>query len=350
MSQGLTASAFSFNSGNGRCERCSGTGFEKIEMQFLSDLYVSCAECEGKRFQPHVLKVQVQGKSIHDLLGLTVTEAIQFFAQIGEENDRRPSARSSPDEGKQDQPWPGYGSADAQRSVRVDRATEISDRLKVLEEVGLGYLRLGQPLNTLSGGESQRLKLVRHLTETSVAAGVSPANKNGPANTAVSTERRIGNLFIFDEPTTGLHFDDVSMLLGLFHRLVEHGHSIAVIEHNLEVIKCADWIVDLGPEAGEDGGEVVATGTPEEVATVERSHTGKFLREVLGSTRGSRAVFGGPPKTVPDGTFTLVRNQSLRAPRKSRSASGRTEHASSVRSSIRKQAARSPFMARASTT
>jgi excinuclease ABC subunit A len=164
--------------------------------------------------------------------------------------------------------------------------------------VGLGYLRLGQPLNTLSGGESQRLKLVRHLAETSVAAGVSPANKNGPANTAVSTERRIGNLFIFDEPTTGLHFDDVSMLLGLFHRLVEHGHSIAVIEHNLEVIKCADWIVDLGPEAGEDGGEVVATGTPEEVATVERSHTGKFLREVLGSARGLRAVFGGPPKTV----------------------------------------------------
>ncbi len=329
MSQGLTASAFSFNSGNGRCERCSGTGFEKIEMQFLSDLYVSCAECEGKRFQPHVLKVQVQGKSIHDLLGLTVTEAIRFFAQIGEENDRRLSARSSPDEGKQDQPSPGYGSADAQRSVRVDRATEISDRLKVLEEVGLGYLRLGQPLNTLSGGESQRLKLVRHLAEgeNAQAAFVRSASRTDssrgedglrrgerstlnpvkketgqtaqrPNGDAIrNPQSAIGNLFIFDEPTTGLHFDDVSMLLGLFQRLVEHGHSIAVIEHNLEVIKCADWIVDLGPEAGEDGGEVVATGTPEEVATVERSHTGKFLREVLGSARGSRAeeAFGQRP-------------------------------------------------------
>ena len=311
MSQGLTASAFSFNSGNGRCERCSGTGFEKIEMQFLSDLYVRCAECEGRRFQPHVLKVQLQGKSIHDLLELTVTEAIQFFAQIGEQNDRRPSLY----EGEEDQPSPGYDSAGAQRQMRVDRAAEISDRLKVLEEVGLGYVRLGQPLNTLSGGESQRLKLVGHLAEGETltrkkgnGAGCSTLNpvkkETGRAAQSANGEEfrhrqsAIGNLLIFDEPTTGLHFDDVSMLLGLFQRLVAHGHSIAVIEHNLEVIKCADWIVDLGPEAGEDGGEVVATGTPEEVATVERSHTGKFLREVLGSARGSRAVFGGPPKTV----------------------------------------------------
>src|SRR5437016_3235691 len=232
MAQGLTASAFSFNSGSGRCDRCSGTGFEKIEMQFLSDLYVRCAECEGRRFQPHVLNVKVHQKSIHDLLELTVSEAIEFFAQIGEE-------------------------------------TRLSKPLAVLEEVGLGYLRLGQPLNTLSGGESQRLKLVRHLSETENVR----RSTNG--------ESAICNLFIFDEPTTGLHFDDVAMLLRLFQRLVDRGHSVVVIEHNLEVIKCADWIVDLGPEAGDAGGEVVAVGTPEQFARVERSHTGKFLRSVL---------------------------------------------------------------------
>src|SRR5437867_8627040 len=200
MSQGLTASAFSFNSGGGRCERCSGTGYEKIEMQFLSDLYVRCAECEGKRFQSHVLKIKLHGKSIHDLLQLTVHEAIQFFAQIDEEKS-------------------------------------LSEPLKVLEEVGLGYLRLGQPLNTLSGGESQRLKLVRHLAETENVQ--RPTSNVQRANWETN-----GNLFIFDEPTTGLHFDDVAMLLRLFQRLVDRGHSIVVIEHNLEVIKCADWIVD----------------------------------------------------------------------------------------------------------
>jgi excinuclease ABC subunit A len=235
MSQGLTASAFSFNSGSGRCERCCGTGFEKIEMQFLSDLYVRCAECEGKRFQPHVLKVLMHGKSIHDVLELTVSEAIQFFAQIGEEN-----ALSSP--------------------------------LRVLDEVGLGYLRLGQPLNTLSGGESQRLKLIKHLTDTQSSNGEGARD-----------------LFIFDEPTTGLHFDDVAMLLQLFQRLVDRGHSLVVIEHNLEVIKGADWIVDLGPDGGEAGGEVVAAGTPEQVAKIDNSHTGKFLRAVIPSEReGSR--------------------------------------------------------------
>jgi len=237
MSQGLTASAFSFNSGSGRCERCSGTGFEKIEMQFLSDLYVRCAECEGKRFQPHVLKIKLHGKSIHDVLELTVSQAIQFFAQIGEEKT-------------------------------------LSDPLDVLDEVGLGYLRLGQPLNTLSGGESQRLKLVRHLAESKTAADVE-GNGDGAR----------GNLFIFDEPTTGLHFDDVAMLLRVFQRLVERGNSIIVIEHNLEVIKSADWIVDLGPEAGGDGGEVVGVGTPEQIAKIENSYTGKFLQKLLSSAR-----------------------------------------------------------------
>src|SRR5882757_2229820 len=258
QAQGLTASAFSFNSGSGRCERCNGTGFEKIEMQFLSDLYVRCAECEGKRFQPHVLKIQLHGKSIHDVLELTVTEAAAWFAQIGERE-------------------------------------KLSDPIGILEEVGLGYLRLGQPLNTLSGGESQRLKLVSHLAET-----------GGTRFCASPDERKLvppcGNLFIFDEPTTGLHFDDVAILLQLFQRLIDAGHSLVVIEHNLEVIKCADWIIDLGPEAGDEGGEVVAVGTPERVAKVERSHTGRFLRAVIpsaveGSRRPSVKVTQRDPST-----------------------------------------------------
>ncbi|MGC2628065.1 MAG: excinuclease ABC subunit A, partial [Candidatus Udaeobacter sp.] len=256
MAQGLTASSFSFNSGNGRCERCSGTGYEKIEMQFLSDLYVRCAECEGKRFQPHVLKVQLDGKSIHDVLELTISEAIEFFAQLGEQKIAEiPSAQSS----GRDRDWEERREADEKRQVKVDPYIRISDGLKVLGEVGLGYLRLGQPLNTLSGGESQRLKLVGHLSD---ASGTR-------------------NLFIFDEPTTGLHFDDVAMLLQLFQRLVDRGHSLVVIEHNLEVIKCADWIIDLGPEAGDAGGEVVAVGTPEQIAAPKNSHTGRFLRHVL---------------------------------------------------------------------
>jgi excinuclease ABC subunit A len=234
MAQGLTASAFSFNSGSGRCERCAGTGFEKIEMQFLSDLYVRCAECEGRRFQPHVLKVKLEGRSIHDLLELTVSEAVKFFTALGE-------------------------------------SERLAQPLAILEEVGLGYLRLGQPLNTLSGGESQRLKLVKHLAET----------RNRKPET--------GDLFIFDEPTTGLHFDDVALLVRLFQRLVEAGNSIVVIEHNLEVIKCADWIIDLGPEGGEEGGQLVAAGTPEAVAKIANSHTGRFLKTVIPSgVEGSR--------------------------------------------------------------
>ncbi len=250
MAQGLTASAFSFNSGSGRCERCGGTGFEKIEMQFLSDLYVRCAECEGRRFQPHVLKVKLEGRSIHEVLELTVSEAIKFFTALGE-------------------------------------AGTLARPLLVLEEVGLGYLRLGQPLNTLSGGESQRLKLVRHLTDGG------------------GKERKNGDLFIFDEPTTGLHFDDIALLVRLFQRLVEAGNSIVVIEHNLEVMKCADWIVDLGPEGGEEGGRVVASGPPEAVAEAENSHTGRYLREVLGKT-GRRAPAG-------NGRYELDEEPALRA-------------------------------------
>src|SRR5439155_6175279 len=178
--------------------------------------YVRCPECDGKRFQPHILRIRLDGKSIHDVLEMTVSESIRFF-----ENGSSPSSK-------------------------------IVERFRILEEVGLGYLRLGQPLNILSGGESQRLKLVGHLRKTenvvALASGQFPAGRMPMPR---------GNLFIFDEPTTGLHFDDVAMLLQLFQRLVGRGHSIMVIEHNLEVIKCADWIVDLGPDAGDTGGDVV---------------------------------------------------------------------------------------------
>ena len=225
QARGLTAGYFSFNSGAGRCERCWGTGFEKVEMQFLSDVYVTCPECEGKRYTPDALEITFDGKSIYDVLSLTVSEAITFF-----------------------------------ESVESKIGVNIVKSLAVLQDVGLGYLRLGQPLNTLSGGEAQRLKLVGHLLEK---------------------KRKTGALLIFDEPTTGLHFDDVAMLLRVFQRLVDSGDSIIVIEHNLEVIKCADWITDLGPEAGAYGGELVAEGTPEQVAGVSGSHTGAFLREVL---------------------------------------------------------------------
>ncbi len=244
VAQGMTASTFSFNSGNGRCERCGGMGFEKIEMQFLSDVFVRCVECDGTRYQAHVLEILWNGKSIHDVLSMTVTAAIGFFGKTS--NVQNPTSNIQP------RKRAAAGSVDVECS-------KIAARLRLLEEVGLGYLTLGQPLNVLSGGESQRLKLVERL------ANQSKANA----------------LLIFDEPTTGLHFDDVAMLVKVFDRLVAQGNSILVIEHNLEVIKCADYVIDLGPEAGGDGGLVVAKGTPERVAACEESHTGRFLREML---------------------------------------------------------------------
>ncbi len=224
LSAGLSPSSFSFNTGDGRCERCAGLGFEKIEMQFLSDLYLRCPECQGRRFQPHVLQIRVRDRSIHDVLEMTVGEAIAFF-----QDDER-----------------------------------IAMPLRLLAEVGLDYLCLGQPVNALSGGESQRLKLAGHLAEP----------------------RGAGALLIFDEPTTGLHFDDVARLLRVLHRLVDEGKSLVVVEHNVEVIKCADWVIDLGPEAGDQGGRVVATGTPEQIAASDASHTGRFLRDALADRRG----------------------------------------------------------------
>jgi excinuclease ABC subunit A len=255
--RGLNASAFSFNSAQGQCERCRGAGFEKIEMQFLSDVFIRCPECDGRRYRPHILEVKVRGTekawSIADVLEATVDEAFEFLRDF-------PELRS---------------------------AVRAAESLKLLQEVGLGYLRLGQPINTLSGGESQRLKLVRHLVEaTQSRTGVSPIpdlkdkeQKNGDRQDACPT------LFLFDEPTTGLHFDDVRVLLKVFQRLVNAGHSVVVIEHNVDVIKSADWVIDLGPGAGDEGGKIVAQGTPEEIAACEQSPTGKFLQDLLsGST------------------------------------------------------------------
>jgi len=249
--RGLKASAFSFNSAEGQCERCRGAGFEKIEMLFLSDVFIRCPDCNGRRYRQHILEVKIRNPksesrnewSIADTLDATVDEVIEFFGGFAE---LKP----------------------AHRAVAS---------LKLLQEAGLGYLRLGQPINTLSGGESQRLKLVAHLAES--GAGVSPA----PPTTGKGPGWRDAGrtLFLFDEPTTGLHFDDVRLLLQVFQRLVDAGHSVIVIEHNLDVIKCADWLIDLGPEAGDEGGRLVAQGTPETVAHCEASHTGRFLKSLV---------------------------------------------------------------------
>ena len=224
-SRGLTASHFSFNVPGGRCEACEGEGEVKVEMQFLADVFVPCDQCEGKRFKPQVLEVKYRGRSIDQVLDMTVREALTFFS-------------SSP---------------------------KVLRRLQVLDEIGLGYLRLGQPATTLSGGEAQRIKIAAHLSS--------------------HTGDRV--LYLLDEPTTGLHFDDIAKLLAAFRKLLQAGHSLLVIEHNLDVIKTADWVIDLGPEGGEEGGQLVAAGPPEQVVKVEASHTGRYLREVLAVGRAN---------------------------------------------------------------
>jgi excinuclease ABC subunit A len=251
--RGLGPSAFSFNSGQGQCERCRGAGFEKIEMQFLSDVFIRCPDCRGRRYRAHILEVKLIGSaqetaagsrpknapaspewSIADLLEATVDDAVQFLLS-----------------------W--YHTPPGRRALQS---------LRLLQEVGLGYLRLGQPINTLSGGESQRLKLVSHLAEFTRSNELSAKP----------------TVFLFDEPTTGLHFDDVRVLLKVFQRLVDAGHSLLVIEHNLDVIKSADWILDLGPEAGARGGNLVAAGTPREVAATN-THTALALRALFEHAR-----------------------------------------------------------------
>jgi excinuclease ABC subunit A len=247
--RGYTLGTFSFNSGNGRCPSCGGNGFEHVEMQFLSDVYLRCADCNGRRYRAEILEITLNrggapGRSIADVLDMTVSEAVGFFA--GER--------------------------------------EVLARLRPLIEVGLDYLKLGQPVPTLSGGEAQRLKLAGHLA----AADDRPRGESGAP----------GTLFLFDEPTTGLHFDDIAKLLRAFRRLLEAGHSLLVIEHNLDVVAAADWLIDLGPEGGDAGGEILCAGTPSEVMKIARSHTGKALQEAVG---GWRLAVDVEPQAEPRG-------------------------------------------------
>ncbi|MGH9524897.1 MAG: excinuclease ABC subunit UvrA [Terriglobales bacterium] len=230
--RGFTAGHFSFNIPGGRCETCQGDGTVTVEMQFLADVELVCEECKGSRFKAEVLEVRYKGKNIFEVLNLTVREALQFFRE----------------------------------------APKITEKLRVLDEVGLGYLRLGQSATTLSGGEAQRIKLAAHL---------QPRARDFTPKDEESKRRRPRVLYIFDEPTTGLHFDDVSKLLAAFRRLIDAGGSILVIEHNLDVIKTADWVIDLGPEGGERGGYVVAVGPPEAIAANPESYTGKWLARIL---------------------------------------------------------------------
>ena len=217
--RGYKNGRFSFNVKGGRCEACKGDGIIKIEMHFLPDVYVPCEVCKGRRYNRETLEVRYKGKNIADVLQMTVEEAVEFFRPI----------------------------------------PKIFRKLETLLDVGLGYIRMGQPATTLSGGEAQRIKLAAELSKRSTGS----------------------TFYILDEPTTGLHFEDVEKLLGVLNRLVDQGNTVLVIEHNLDVIKTADWVIDLGPEGGNGGGKVVAMGTPEEVAAVEGSWTGRYLRGVL---------------------------------------------------------------------
>ncbi len=262
--RGYTAGTFSFNSGAGRCPACGGNGFEHVEMQFLSDVYLRCPDCDGRRYRAEVLEVRLLSASggvtasIADVLDMTVSEAVGFFAE-------RP---------------------------------EVLRGLEPLEGVGLGYLRLGQPVPTLSGGEAQRLKLAGHLAKAG-SSGKKPGVRDTSPNSSPFTPH--SSLFLFDEPTTGLHFEDIARLLAAFRRLLEAGNSLVVIEHNLDVIRAADWLIDLGPEGGDGGGRLVCAGTPAQVEACRESHTGGALREfdkqlkklVRASARaGARALRG----------------------------------------------------------
>jgi excinuclease ABC subunit A len=240
--RGYTAGHFSFNVPGGRCETCQGDGTVTVEMQFLADVELICEECRGTRFKSSVLDVRYHGKNVHEVLQLTVREALTFFINV----------------------------------------PKVISKLRVLNEIGLGYLRLGQSATTLSGGEAQRLKLASHLTR--------------------SENKEI--LYILDEPTTGLHFDDIAKLLAAFRKLLESGASLVVIEHNLDVIKSADWLIDLGPEGGDQGGKIIATGTPEQVARNTQSHTGRFLARALNANgQAKRQANGASKSTGPSATI-----------------------------------------------
>ena len=221
---GFTPAHFSFNVEGGRCEECKGDGFITVEMQFMADVVLECEVCNGRRFKQEILDVEYNGKNIYDILEMTISEALTFFEM-----------------------HPG------------NTEKKIVKKLKCLQEVGLGYVKLGQSSFTLSGGENQRVKLAFHLSE----------------------EKSQPTIFIFDEPTTGLHFHDIKTLLKAFNALIARGHTIIIIEHNMDVIKCADYVIDLGPEGGEKGGHLICAGTPEQIAGCNDSYTGKFLKEKL---------------------------------------------------------------------
>jgi excinuclease ABC subunit A len=247
--RGYTAGHFSFNVPGGRCETCQGDGTVTVEMQFLADVELVCEECRGTRFKSSVLEVRYHNKNVHEVLQLTVREALTFFINV----------------------------------------PKVISKLRVLNEIGLGYLRLGQSATTLSGGEAQRLKLAAHLARTENA----------------------GILYILDEPTTGLHFDDIAKLLAAFRKLLESGASLLVIEHNLDVIKSADWLIDMGPEGGDQGGKIIATGTPEQVARNTQSHTGRFLSRVLGANGQAKRQPNGASKSAgPSATIANGANAS----------------------------------------
>jgi excinuclease ABC subunit A len=231
--RGYGAGHFSFNVPGGRCDVCDGDGTVTVEMQFLADVELPCEECSGTRYKSSVLEVRYKNRNIHEVLQMTVKEALRFFAG----------------------------------------QNKIVEKLAVLDEVGLGYVRLGQSATTLSGGEAQRVKLAAHLASVRASAGSD------------GRKRQSRVMYILDEPTTGLHFDDVSKLLTAFRKLIDGGGSLVVIEHNLDVIKSADWVIDLGPEGGSAGGQIVVTGTPEQVAQCEFSHTGYWLNKVLTARR-----------------------------------------------------------------
>ena len=220
--RGYKANRFSFNVKGGRCEACQGDGIVKIEMHFLADIYVPCDVCKGARYNRETLEVKYKGKNIYDVLEMTVEEGLEFFSSI----------------------------------------PKIKRKLQTLYDVGLGYVKIGQPATTLSGGEAQRVKLSTEISRRSTGKTV----------------------YILDEPTTGLHTADVHKLIEVLHRLVDNGNSVIVIEHNLDVIKTADWILDLGPEGGDEGGEIIAQGTPEQVAATEGSYTGQYLKKLLNDT------------------------------------------------------------------
>jgi len=249
--RGFTAGHFSFNVPGGRCENCEGDGTVTVEMQFLADVELICDECKGTRYKPQVLEIRYKGKNIHEVLNLTIREGLKFFADV----------------------------------------PRLTEKLRVLDEVGLGYLRFGQSATTLSGGEAQRMKLAAHLqTGAHATSRVVPGALARQSQTSALGEDdpntiprppKQRTLYIFDEPTTGLHFDDVSKLLFAFRRLIDAGGSIIVIEHNLEVIKTADWVIDLGPEGGAKGGQLVGAGPPEKIAELPNSYTGQFLKQVL---------------------------------------------------------------------